>query len=430
MSVYTVTFTTKDSADNLLGCATLLDEFATGEFAYGTLAGVSASGNSLHLSPSGLGTEDRCTSATSVSSTTKTWVEQELVALQTCFIGQVTYQVRLAGTYTASLRTDAGLEIGTGSAEATSVGEWLTIALDVPVLLREGETYRLHMVTPSAKIYYGSTPHEGSLWRAVKYIGSGFSDQVSGPFGLIPCTFSGSGQRVSKPADLAGYSTPPPDLKIIWNALVPEGTSLLIETGCSDSDTVPPTEWYPQTSGTSLTNLPADLTGKYLFYRATLETTASLNSPVLRWLVVYDAVNSSPAAARVSFSGQLLKANAAGQTVFSEIAPGTDLPYVAYVLAVASDQYTYREELGTVTVGDADVAQDILVQIVTSRVTQQYLEAAVLPEAWNAVVTQQYLEAACVVGGWMHTLNTVNGTLIGTVCGVPILQLKAVDQVE
>lgn len=175
--------------------------------------------------------------------------------------------------------------------------------------------------------------------------------------------FSATGNIVSGSASVSAYTTTEPDLKIAWQSTEPTDTSITIETGTSDSDATPPATWYGQTSGASITDLPADLTGKYLWYKATLETTDTDATPELEWVVIWDDADSPDAAVRVECDGEVSAAVPDTGTVDFTVLANDTHAYTAYLLPLGAE-YTTTSESDSVTVVESNVTETVVFTLV------------------------------------------------------------------
>ena len=392
---YTVTFDIKDDKSNVLGCDALLDEFTTAEFGTGTLTDVEAADNSLTLEVSVAGSEDSYSAGTT-SGGSYAWMEQQIEALDNVSISKVKFRSVAADLYTLSFRDWDNNELASSSGTASAGGDWIEFVLSSPVSITNGTQYKIRFIpTSSQKIYYSSSKYSGTLWKSLNYYGP-WGNQGTGSVALVVSgEYAAPGNRVSTATDVGSYAATGPDLKIKWAETLPSGTSITIETGTSDSDATPPATWYEQTNGASITNLPADLTGKYLWYKASLATTDDSKTPELEWVCIYDADDDPYAAVRIDFNDEIKDVDSSGTVDFTGVEVGNDQPYTAYILPLESPYWgeDFTEE-GTVDVVDADVTEYITLAIPEAIVTQHYLEVAYLPETTPARVTQHYLEVA------------------------------------
>lgn len=431
MSVYTVTFTTKDSADNLLGCDALLDEFTTAEFGTGTLTDVDADSKALILSrdtspSSAISTKVKFVFKTLIGSTNVSVAEFEVKdsveGSDLCSGGTATSRSSIGAGYVASKAVDDDNATMWNEAFIADSSWWayeFTSAVDLLEYTIRARSSYLNDSPTSWDIYIWDSDEDDWIFLGSESTSADWTASEIRTFDF-PTVFGykTSGNKISSAVSVGSYGTSAPGLKIKWDATIPADTTLTIETGISDSNSTPPPTWYEQTNGSSITNLPADLTGKYLYYKASLATTDNAVSPKLNWLVIYDGDDSPTAAARVDFNGEIKSVPSTGSVTFTSVEAGTDLPYTVYALALDwVDKFEKIHPDGsadTVTVADADVTETVNVVIPNAlvtqqyieaavasetrnaRVTQQYVEAAVLPEVWNAVVTQQYIEAAVV----------------------------------
>jgi hypothetical protein len=226
--------------------------------------------------------------------------------------------------------------------------------------------------------------------------------------------------RTSLATSLGHYGSTNPDLKIKWKSF----GSCTVETGISDSDSVDPSTWYEQTNGASITDLPADLTGKYLYTRIVLGSASSLE-----WLVVYDNADDPYAAVRIDFNGEIKAVPSTGTVDFENVDPAADIPYTVYVLGL-NDPGPYGYENiwpdgfdDTVTVVDADVTENVTLVIPAARVTQFYMEVAIgedLLALPAARVTYFYIEVASP--HWEYDI-TSNSMRIGPKLSAPLFGL-------
>jgi len=219
-----------------------------------------------------------------------------------------------------------------------------------------------------------------------------------------------TGVALSPATSLSAYGVTGPNLKVGWRSRRTtraslEGahkvvsSSLVIERAITDSDLVPPDEgdWVVQQNRQSIAGLPADLTGKYLWFRATLTSNKSYGPIYLDWLVVYDNADSPLAAVRIDFNDEIKAVPATGTVDFDNVDPAVDIPYIVYVLGLIHDNIFYDEEDGTVTVVAADVTENVTLAISAARVTQFYMEVAIGEDLLSnpvARITQFYLEIA------------------------------------
>ena len=176
--------------------------------------------------------------------------------------------------------------------------------------------------------------------------------------------WASEGFRISPPTDLSEYAETAPDLRIKWKATVPIGTTLIIETAVTDSDTVNPAEedWNVQTSGGLITDLPADLTGKYLYTRVKMDTEEIGVSPGVIWLIVYDNDGSPNVALWVELNNSSWASDIFGKVEVEGLEPGV-YTYKANIINLAP-LYIYGDypELGFV-VGRHDRTFDISIPI-------------------------------------------------------------------
>lgn len=396
-----VTFNVADSEANVLGCDVLLDEFTTAEFETGTLTGVEAYGDVLVLEDETnriyhLGHE---VIAFEAGINTPTWSKEsdhlylseggrtrtevtivtesaiDLTDVNTITVDWTSYGYNSSNNETRVLViTDKAHGYGSAVAQLSYTGIFSRRENELDVSGLSGNYYLAF--SKRKDVSWGSAC-EGNLYKL-------YLDDVS---------FSTFGNRVSPATDVGAYGATGPDLKIKWTETVPDVTTLTIETGTSDSDATPPSTWHEQSNGESITNLPADLTDKYLWYKATLQTTDDSVLPTLEWVCIYDANDNPLAAVRVDFNGEVKAVPASGTVEFLAVDPGTDIPYTVYIFGLGHTKIAYDEVSGTVTVVDTDETENVTFQIVTARITQSYIEVArtALPAAR---VTQSYIEVA------------------------------------
>lgn len=163
-------------------------------------------------------------------------------------------------------------------------------------------------------------------------------------------SYNSSGTYRSAPVSIAGKD----DLKIKWEETVLAGTSLTVSTGTSDSESVEPAAWYEQTSGALITDLPADLTGKYLWYKVELATPFSGVAPSLNRLVVYENTSSPRNIVHVTFNGETKAASDSGYVTFTNAMVGETLSYVADLFSLEeATNYTSSEVGGSVAVSSS-----------------------------------------------------------------------------
>ena len=259
--------------------------------------------------------------------------------------------------------------------------------------------------------YYGGGGGSGSNYTSGGGGGSSYIDGVDDGStkagvhtgsGLIQI-LSLEGNRISPPTSLDSYGATGPDLKIKWK-VVPDEATLTVETAITDSDSVLPDEgdWAVQTNGSSIDNLPADLTGMYL--RTRIKMTATETSPFLEWLVVYDNADNPYAAVRIDFNDEIKAVPATGTVEFENVDPAADIPYTVYVLGLNHDNIVYDTVEGDVTVVDADITENVTFIISAARVTQFYVEVALGEPVTSspARVTHFYIEMATPT--WYYNL--------------------------
>ena len=210
--------------------------------------------------------------------------------------------------------------------------------------------------------------------------------------------YAPEGYRISLPTSLNSYGLTAPDLKIKWLANVPNGTTLTVETAITDSDSILPAEedWAVQVNGTSIDNLPADLTGMFLRTRAKM--TIAAGSPSLEWLIVYNNADDPAAIAYIEFNNDAKAVPSTGTVDFLAVDPAEDIPYTIRIYGL-NEHKGYETSWpdgysGTVTVVDADVVENVTIPVPTSRITQLYAEVAGTPENRSARITQFYVEVA------------------------------------
>lgn len=76
--------------------------------------------------------------------------------------------------------------------------------------------------------------------------------------------------------------------EISWSTTLPTDTSIKVYTGINNSSSTPPTSWTQATSGNAISSAGAgsDLTGKYIWVKAVLTTTAATSTPQLSSLTI------------------------------------------------------------------------------------------------------------------------------------------------
>ncbi len=155
-----------------------------------------------------------------------------------------------------------------------------------------------------------------------------------------------SGSYISAPVDLSLYGESNPPLKTKWMEHVPEDSEVTVEvaiTGKSGGTPIEPIEedWEPHENGSLITNLPPNLTDKYLWIRVILERISmEIESPSVDWMVVYDSSESSRAAVRIEFYNEHRVIDSSGTTVFTGITEAAHLPYSVFVLPL-EDPYGF-----------------------------------------------------------------------------------------
>ena len=285
-------------------------------------------------------------------------------------------------------------------------GNWYEFIINPYVMLEAGEAYHIGWDRPSAIFYFGSGfLYDGAIWECNLARYNGSSNNHTLAMGLVHEPFEGSGNRISPPTNLNAYGITEPDLRIKWREVIPAGATLTVETAITDSDTVNPSEgdWAAQTSGELISNLPADLTGKYLYTRVKM-TSVGIVTPELEWLVVWDddGSNAPYAAARIDFNSEIQAVPASGEAVFSGVAAAADQPYSVYVTQLNTPHNYSYETAGTVTVVDQNVTENVAVGIYRVRVTSVGLQTDYYD---NSMDDQTLLRVASVglqveVGEW------------------------------
>jgi hypothetical protein len=450
---YTVTFDVKDDKSNVLGCDALLDEFTTAEFETGTLTDVEAAANELSLEnslpPQDFTDYDTTGSGFSVSADTITLSNFE-TRNQTAYVVDdfgvdyfdYNFEIYFDVNWTASdswaycsicvLSNTLGSYQDTVDASGYALGlrirtdgsgnrQYILYEVDGGVHSQDYSTlalghyyFKFTRTATHAYLYIYSDSTRETLsdtlsleltnYKSYRYLyglqstdNTTNSHQISATINNLCSLYPSSGNRVSEATDVGSFGSGSHDLTIKWQATTPADTTLKIETGTSDSDSTPPSTWYEQSNGESISDLPADLTGKYLWYKATLSTTDDTVAPELEWICIYDADDSPYAAVRVDFNDEIKEVDSSGTVDFTAVDVGNDQPYTAYILPLETPYWgeDFTEE-GTVDVVDANVTEYITAAIPAARVTQQYIEVAAIPEPPNARVTQQYIEVAAI----------------------------------
>ena len=381
---YNVTFNVKDTNDNILGAAIDVDEFTDAELGAGTLDDVEVEKETLRLVTTGVQTDDTY-NTNNTSSGSYDYAGNDITPKQNINLVKVKVKVRTDGEKTLYIRkghSKTGELLHTQTVN-TSVGQgnWYEFTIDPYLVLEEGEAYHIGWDRPSAIFYFGSGfLYDGTIWECnlARYNGSSSNHTLA--MGLVHEAVEEAGNRISPATSLNAYGATEPDLRIKWRETVPENTTLTVETAITDSDTVNPGEgdWEAQTSGELISNLPADLTGKYLYTRVKM-TSVGIVTPGLDWLVVWDDDGSSIpyAAARVDFNDEIKAADDTGEAVFEGVDAGEDQPYTVYVMMLNTPHWTPYETAGTVTVVDQNVTENVAVAIAEARLTNIGLQADV-----------------------------------------------------
>jgi hypothetical protein len=364
----TVTFNIADGSANDLGCDAVVDEFTTAEFQAGVLTDLVVADNLLSLESgnpnlAGTMTASDAPSPNEASATT----EQGYAPAWKAFDGNTGDGWRSTGTGVETLYYNFG---DGNDCTITSYkiiapysnsppyewnfrgwngSEW--VVLD----------YRKQVIPSTPEVFEIDGPHTAYSYYSLEVLQTRSALYWCDVYELelyAGEAYASSGTLVSPAYDVSAYGATEPDLKIAWKGNVPENTSVTIETGTSDSDSVDPATWYEQTNHSSITDLPADLTGKYLYYRVTLATTDTTATPTLDWVVVYDAADSPYAAARVDFNDEIKTVPGTGTVDFTGVPESSTLDYTVYTLTL-SDTTLEPETAGSVTTVSSAVTENV-----------------------------------------------------------------------
>jgi gliding motility-associated-like protein len=172
-------------------------------------------------------------------------------------------------------------------------------------------------------------------------------------------------QKPTAPSGLSSESVTSSSFTLKWNAstdnvgvtgyeVFKDGTLLGTTTSLTYNVT-------GLTAGTtySMTVRAKDAAGNYSDLSTALSVTTTAAPTYTVTFTVKDAANALVSGASVSFKGQTVASNASGVASFTNVAPGTNLPYSA-------SKTGFNDEAGTVTVTSANLAQDIVLTAVGS----------------------------------------------------------------
>jgi len=375
-----VTFNIADSNANVLGCDAVVDEFTTAEFEQGVLDDVEAIFNTLittDLTPRYyyLGNEpvewveginnptwSKEDDHIYLSEGNSTRTEKTVVTAVAVNLTDIdTLYIDWQSDGYANNNNETRLRVQTGQTSGHVTGLYFR-----NVFSRRENSLDVSGLSGNYYLVFSK--------RKNTSIGSACTGRM---YGLrADFNYASSGNRISPPTSLDSYGATSPDLKIKWKADVPSGATVTVGTAITDSDSVLPDEgdWAVQTNGSSIDNLPADLTGMYL--RTRIKMTATETSPFLEWLVVYDNADDPYAAVRIDFNDEIKAVPATGTVEFENVDPAADISYTVYILGLNHPNISYDDLSGTVTVVDADVTENVTYDIVSARVTQFYMEVA------------------------------------------------------
>lgn len=218
------------------------------------------------------------------------WIEQRLVVKETVLLTAVDFGTYANGNHTLRIYDASDDELHSTEASGTS-GHWFTFTLGDPLVLSPGEEYRFRFIFPSnSRFYYSWSSHDGTLWRANQLYASGDNNwSVICPMGLITAGgYQSPGYRISNPIDLSEIDmSEMPDLRIYWETIEPEDTTIEIRTAIT-TDTTPPAENEysgPLNLGDIIPELPESPEG-YLWIKQVLSTDDTSTTPVLEKLEV------------------------------------------------------------------------------------------------------------------------------------------------
>jgi gliding motility-associated-like protein len=182
-------------------------------------------------------------------------------------------------------------------------------------------------------------------------------------------------QKPTAPSGLSSESVTSSSFTLKWNAstdnvgvtgyeVFKDGTLLGTTTSLTYNVT-------GLTAGTtySMTVRAKDAAGNYSDLSTALSVTTTAAPTYTVTFTVKDAANALVSGASVSFKGQTVASNASGVASFTNVAPGTNLPYSA-------TKTGFNDEAGTVTVTSANVAQNIVLTAPTYTVTFTVKDAA------------------------------------------------------
>jgi hypothetical protein len=220
------------------------------------------------------------------------WIEQRLEVKETVLLTAVDLATWINGNHTLKIYDASDAELLSAEAQGAR-NDWFTFSLDEPLVLSPGVEYRFRFEFPSSGKFIYSSPwilYNGTLWKANQLYASGNNNwAITCPMGLVTAGgYQATGYRISDPIDLSNINMGElPDLRIYWEAIEPENTSIEIRTAIT-TDTTPPDESdysEPLAKGDIIPGLPESPEG-YLWIKQILTTSDTSSTPVLEKLVV------------------------------------------------------------------------------------------------------------------------------------------------
>ncbi len=227
----------------------------------------------------------------SFTSGSYSWIEQRLEVKETVLLTGVRFGTRATGNHKLKIFDNSGVELFSAE-EPGILGNWMEFTLgDPPITLLPGVEYRFRFELPSAssRYYYRNYLHDGTLWKANRLYDNVNNYPETCPMGLITAGgYQATGYRISNPIALNDIGmSEMPDLRIYWEAIEPENTSIEIRTAIT-TDTTPPDESdysEPLAKGVIIPGLP-ESPEDYLWIKQIFMTSDTSSTPVLEKLEV------------------------------------------------------------------------------------------------------------------------------------------------